>query len=620
MESETENEKLSDQEGSEESSSDIEPFVSSSSEDDENGGTSASVGAEKNDNRSNNRPFFINLDDTDTSMDDSGLETSEYVDNSKYARPTRDSPHRDLFNASGIKPLTSLAAAMVMKNDHTRKFEHCLAKGASSGNANSTPIKHHNLEESVQAEPWYPSNLSVTSSDFSAIGREDASTPIVSTESGLVAGTGESQEDQTGQMYEPESVIEDMFFHTDAVSNIDLPAANLDEALLQNSTDHGIVGYSNLPASQQSNDPAILDIAHEPQPAFNEFIGQSVPVIQYPYMQPVVINDSYQVPANVDTQYVHPQYGQPPQPTYPIPAVVPTEIQQEVYGGPEIPPVSESTEYHYPSIYVSDSGLITVLLKHDISVEMTVDQTIRLVCHQRKLVVATNSRGDSACIYHPAAKIIQKRTSINADVYLGRRAQMTTNSIIFGNNFNSYKFDYNGISPTTFQFPDISRDTSVQFLFESADYGPAVVSRCNDIILNAHYEFLPQDGVIVRINGVKIIQGGGGIVTIVNGPKYLKMSPTSTVVRLNTHFVEMSVEMNWNVKIRRGCHTLNASHLGFVVSNGKIESGFDESNHAKAFQLPRRIPIRISPRRHRRHIPPANRGATALGGLPLESF
>ncbi|KAK3587953.1 hypothetical protein CHS0354_014468 [Potamilus streckersoni] len=263
-------------------------------------------------------------------------------------------------------------------------------------------------------------------------------------------------------------------------------------------------------------------------------------------------------------------------------------------------PQDVDNSIQYPILFVSDAGVLTALLNHGISVEMTKDRAIRIVCHDLRLVVATNSRGSSNCIFHPAAKIIQESTTTNVDLFLARKASMTTEFITFGNNFKTYKFDYKIIEETVSDFQDISSDVSVNYLYCAEGYGPTAVQECIKIIYNAQYQPFKEGGFAIFINGVKITQNTRGDVSVISAPKFLRLSPIDCVIRLNTHFVEMDVEANWSVKVRRGSHTLNASHLGFVVSNGKIEAAFDEINRLKAFSLPMRVPMYVGPKRARR--------------------
>ena len=67
-------------------------------------------------------------------------------------------------------------------------------------------------------------------------------------------------------------------------------------------------------------------------------------------------------------------------------------------------------------MYVAPSGLITVLLRHEVAVEMTLDRSIRVVNHRHQSVAATNNRGNSSCIYHACAKVYQERTCTDVEV------------------------------------------------------------------------------------------------------------------------------------------------------------------------------------------------------------
>ena len=62
------------------------------------------------------------------------------------------------------------------------------------------------------------------------------------------------------------------------------------------------------------------------------------------------------------------------------------------------------------------------------------------------------------------------------------------------------------------------------------------------------------------------------------GRKYLRVSPKTGLARVVTHFVEMTVEHNWTVRIRRGGHKLLATSTAFILANDDVEFGFDEQH------------------------------------------
>jgi len=145
----------------------------------------------------------------------------------------------------------------------------------------------------------------------------------------------------------------------------------------------------------------------------------------------------------------------------------------------------------YPVVYVSPAGLLTVLMRHDVAVEMTLDRAIRVVNHAHKAVAATNGRGNASCIYHMAAKIYQDRTSTQLELFGGRRARMTTEVMEFGtvpgswssvNQARCYRLTQYGLKAhPTADFTDLSQDMSVTLLFSSSSYGPHLIAQYEDV-------------------------------------------------------------------------------------------------------------------------------------------
>lgn len=285
----------------------------------------------------------------------------------------------------------------------------------------------------------------------------------------------------------------------------------------------------------------------------------------------------------------------PPPYVYPQRQFDMNNYPHQTYDFTQSTQIGDKHKFKYPAIYVSATGLITVLMKNDVSVESTLDQTIRLVNHQQKLVVAVNSRGSASYLSHPGAHILQDSTTTEADIFIGRKVEMTTDYIKFANNLNCYKFDYDKIEKSVSSFSDLSTDKSVSFLFssENSSISLDILQQCSDIASRAEYEKNQKGGICIKVNGFKIVQTGKGDVIVTGKNKYLRMSPTTSVLRLDTNFVTMDVEMNWNIRIKRGSHTVNASHLGFIVSNGNIEAAFDEQNKVHACKLPNRRPLVI---------------------------
>ena len=198
----------------------------------------------------------------------------------------------------------------------------------------------------------------------------------------------------------------------------------------------------------------------------------------------------------------------------------------------------------FPSVYVSPAGLITVLLKYDVAVEMTVDKNIRVVNHRHKAVAATNNRGSSNCVYHVTAKVFHDGTRTEVEVFGERRARMQTNGILFASSMETYLLDDCHIVPSQFVFNDMSKDSSVNILFTAGMvFTNELLVHCDEITKSSRYYFHKDGSTTIIINNIKIHQDEHGEVEVISGPRYISTSPVYGSVYLQTHFVEISVQV-----------------------------------------------------------------------------
>lgn len=274
------------------------------------------------------------------------------------------------------------------------------------------------------------------------------------------------------------------------------------------------------------------------------------------------------------------------------------EVQPDVES-----PSQEMQNFQYPCVYVSQAGLITVLLKHDVSVEITVDKTLRLVSHQRKLVIASNSRGGANCLYHPHAKVCHEGTTTEVELSDDRRVRMCTENILIAKGDKCHRFDYKDVQEARPEFRDISRDNSVSLLFGSSGYGPAWIAKCFELAHNAQYTHNDDGSFRIRINDISISQTNMGDVSVLCGPKFLKMAPLSSYLRLQTHFIDMAVYKNAKFFVRRGTHSLDSNPTSLRVDNGNLELRFEDGEDMSVCRLPRRVTLNGLSRRQRRKFP-----------------
>ncbi|ESO01363.1 hypothetical protein HELRODRAFT_174918 [Helobdella robusta] len=254
--------------------------------------------------------------------------------------------------------------------------------------------------------------------------------------------------------------------------------------------------------------------------------------------------------------------------------------------------LQQQTAEFFPTIYVSPCGIIEVLLRNHVAVEMTVDRAIRVVNSAHKSVVATNSRGNASCIFHYAAKIYQDHTTFEILAYGNRQAKARTEYIVFGGSFSTMAAGYCVTSGGHMSlvakpsFSDITKDMSRSLLFSSR-HGAELVPQCMQIVESARYRMQRNGATTIHINSIRIHQTSTADVIVTSERKNLRVSPLTGLARVMTHFVDMTVDPDWTIKVKRGGHRLNASLSSFILANDLVEFGFDSQQ--RLFIQPVRI-------------------------------
>lgn len=230
----------------------------------------------------------------------------------------------------------------------------------------------------------------------------------------------------------------------------------------------------------------------------------------------------------------------------------------------------------FPSLMVSSAGLLTVFLKYDMAVELTLDRAIRLVNNRHRAVVATNNHSNASCIHHPAAKIYQEGNITEAELFWGRRAKMCPERALFSFGHSCFQLADNQMRCALPEFSELENDMSVTILFSSSGYGPHLTHSFENLVSKATYRYYKNGGISVWINGVKIQQDKQGDVTVTIDRKFLRASPHYGTMYIETPFLLASVEADWNIRIQRGDYRLLATLAGMMISDGSKECGFDQ--------------------------------------------
>lgn len=69
-----------------------------------------------------------------------------------------------------------------------------------------------------------------------------------------------------------------------------------------------------------------------------------------------------------------------------------------------------------PSVYVTQTGIISAYLNWNITVELTLDKVVRVINNNNGSLCAVNNNAHCSLIWHPAGKIVQDGVRIEAEV------------------------------------------------------------------------------------------------------------------------------------------------------------------------------------------------------------
>uniref|UniRef100_A0A1I7WNJ3 CNH domain-containing protein n=1 Tax=Heterorhabditis bacteriophora TaxID=37862 RepID=A0A1I7WNJ3_HETBA len=199
----------------------------------------------------------------------------------------------------------------------------------------------------------------------------------------------------------------------------------------------------------------------------------------------------------------------------------------------------------YPLIYVSPAGTISVVLSHDVIIEMAVDRSIRVVCHDN-FAAFMNSRGTSSSILHTKARILHTK----------ERASV--------------------VALDQLQFSLMDSDYTVKLFYKEAQSGNQVMfmAMCKDIVHEASYERKTDGTLIMHINGMVVRQTRGGDVTVDARPRIILCSPSCSTVHVRSAYIDMGIQDD-KAFVKRGLKRVHVSRSGMVVSDGNSATSMD---------------------------------------------
>ncbi|ELU14216.1 hypothetical protein CAPTEDRAFT_191685 [Capitella teleta] len=214
-----------------------------------------------------------------------------------------------------------------------------------------------------------------------------------------------------------------------------------------------------------------------------------------------------------------------------------TELGKELQGTAAV----TKPAMQLPLIVVSPAGLITVVLKKQVAVEMSLDRAVRLI----------NPRHQERCYM-----------IVNDKLYTAKAI-----------------------------FSDLSHDMSVTLLFSASGYGSHLLPKCQQVTERARYENADNGATLIWINGIRVKQLPNGDACVTNGEKFMRVSPTQGSATVATAHANLKTDgLGW-MKVHYGRNFVEVAPNSMLVSNRSVEGGFDSGRNFFSKPTPSRFRV-----------------------------
>jgi hypothetical protein len=251
------------------------------------------------------------------------------------------------------------------------------------------------------------------------------------------------------------------------------------------------------------------------------------------------------------------------------------------FNAPGVEPIS----FGLPLVYIAPGGTISIVMAHKIVVEIAVDRTVRVVCHD-KFAVATDAKGASSAILHPYARLYQHDDKVDC-VFTNEDAEkacvMGPQGVLFTMSHLKEAFLVSAtlvrgtstLPSDRVHFPDLNRDVTLRLFYANSQTGPHLIRACNEIVRNAHHETRDDGSVSLSMNGLSIRQKEDGSVDVNSRPLHIACSPATGAVSIRTQTIDMGVQCDEKAYVKRGTKRVHVSRSGMVCTDGNCITSMD---------------------------------------------
>lgn len=248
--------------------------------------------------------------------------------------------------------------------------------------------------------------------------------------------------------------------------------------------------------------------------------------------------------------------------------------------GTHEPNVWESLQKIYYGPLVTNYGTVSVILQHNMRVDLSVDGAVRVVNFSKRCTAAISSHGDRSCVCHPCGRALQE--GINVDMATGRRlAKISSRGITFTalNHGLVYLVDPSGTKSTRERFRNLNFDLPMGVFYSKLQRGMEVFHDCYELLSRARQRSAQNGDEIWVVGHARIKQTPWGDVQVScdSGRRVIWSSPTAGSISVTTPLVKMSVSCDPSryILVRAGQKRIVGSSDGFTVRNGSQRAGFD---------------------------------------------
>lgn len=229
---------------------------------------------------------------------------------------------------------------------------------------------------------------------------------------------------------------------------------------------------------------------------------------------------------------------------------------------------------------VTMGGTVSVMLRHGIRVDISVERAVRVVNFDKECMAAVDSSGDRSCVCHPCGRVLQQGVAV--DVATGSRlAKISSRGVVFTahNHGLTYVVDASGTKSTIDRFKDLCYDIPLSIFYSSSNEEDERFNECFRIVSLAKQWNNQNGDEVWLVGGVRIKQAPWGDVQVSRhwGRLVISTSPTEGTMSVVTPLIKAVVTCDPRrfFFVRMNQKRLSADADGFAVRNGSQRAGFD---------------------------------------------